>query len=203
MLLEQSSQALLLRRSEWWGPLYGQEVGLQVGQIGYFLAAFVLGGAIAQFPIGWIADKFDRRWVLVALSLFAMIACAGTVLFGTRSETAIFLAAFIFGFATFPVFSIASAHVNDFSKREDMVETSASLMFWFGLGAIASPLSASVLIELAGPEALFGFIALSHLVLAVFGALRMMVRPTATEKTPYQYVPRTSFVLGRLFKKSG
>ena len=185
------------------GPLYGQEVGLHIGQIGYFLAAFVLGGALAQFPIGWVADKYDRRWVLVVLSLLAAAACAGTVLLGTRSETAIFFAAFIFGFVTFPVFSIASAHVNDFAKSEDMVETSASLMFWFGLGAIASPLTASMLIELAGPEALFGFIAAAHLGLALFGAMRMLVRPTVADKTPYQYVPRTSFILGRLFKRSG
>jgi MFS family permease len=30
-------------------------------QIGLFLAAFVLGGALAQWPAGWLADRFDRR----------------------------------------------------------------------------------------------------------------------------------------------
>ena len=43
------------------GPIYGQEVGLSAGQIGSFLAAFVAGGAIAQYPVGWLADKYDRR----------------------------------------------------------------------------------------------------------------------------------------------
>ncbi|WP_342669445.1 MFS transporter, partial [Aestuariivita boseongensis] len=33
------------------GPLYGQEVGLSVDQIAWFLSAFVLGGAVAQYPI--------------------------------------------------------------------------------------------------------------------------------------------------------
>mgnify|MGYP003673180438 CR=1 FL=1 len=41
------------------GPVYGQEVGLAVEQIAYFLAAFVAGGAIAQYPVGWLADKYD------------------------------------------------------------------------------------------------------------------------------------------------
>ena len=45
------------------GPIYGQEVGLSAGQIAWFLSAFVLGGALAQFPIGWLADKYDRRVV--------------------------------------------------------------------------------------------------------------------------------------------
>ena len=39
------------------GPVYGQEVGLEVTKIATFLAAFVLGGALAQYPIGWLADK--------------------------------------------------------------------------------------------------------------------------------------------------
>ena len=43
------------------GPLYGQEVGLSVTQIAWFLSAFVIGGAVAQYPVGWLADKYDRR----------------------------------------------------------------------------------------------------------------------------------------------
>ena len=34
------------------GPIYGTRVGLEIGQIAYFLAAFVLGGALAQVPVG-------------------------------------------------------------------------------------------------------------------------------------------------------
>ena len=32
-----------------------------------FLAAYVPGGALAQYPVGWLADRFDRRWVLIGL----------------------------------------------------------------------------------------------------------------------------------------
>lgn len=183
------------------GPVYGQEVGLSVDKIGYFLAAFVLGGALAQFPAGWIADKYDRRWVLVWLSLFAVFACVGTVLYGTSSQTAVFVAALMFGFVTFPIFSVAAAHANDFAPADDAVEVSASLMFLFGLGAIASPLSTTYLIEQYGPSALFVFLALTHVVLALFGGLRMLSRPTVEHVTPYRYLPRTTFILGRLFNR--
>ena len=47
------------------GPIYGTAVGLKIDQIAYFLAAFVLSGALAQFPVGWLADKYDRRKVLI------------------------------------------------------------------------------------------------------------------------------------------
>jgi MFS family permease len=53
------------------GPIYGLEVGLSTNQIALFLASFVLGGALAQYPIGWLADKYDRRWVMIWLSVAA------------------------------------------------------------------------------------------------------------------------------------
>jgi len=62
------------------GPLFGQEVGLGVDQIAFFLAASILGGALAQYPIGWLADKFDRRWVLIGLSVAAIGSCVVTIL---------------------------------------------------------------------------------------------------------------------------
>ena len=45
------------------GPLYGNKVGLSVDQIAIFLSIFVLGGALSQYPVGWLADRHDRRWV--------------------------------------------------------------------------------------------------------------------------------------------
>ncbi|MAR50224.1 MAG: hypothetical protein CML42_03730, partial [Rhodobacteraceae bacterium] len=62
------------------GPIYGEGIGLKSDQIGYFLAISVFGGALAQYPIGWLADKFDRRWVLIGLSSAAIIACSFTIL---------------------------------------------------------------------------------------------------------------------------
>lgn len=183
------------------GPIYGQEVGLEAGQIGYFLAAFVLGGALAQVPAGWAADRYDRRWVLIAMSVFAIAASLITVVYGTQSQWSVFVCALLFGSATFPIFSVASAHANDFADKNSMVELSASLIFWYGIGAIASPLISSMLIERYGPPALFVFVSVAHVILAAVGLARMLSRPTASVKTPYHYIPRTSFVLGRLFKR--
>ncbi|MEM9602129.1 MAG: MFS transporter [Pseudomonadota bacterium] len=183
------------------GPVYGQQVGLGAGETGLFLAAFVLGGAAAQFPVGWLADLYDRRWVLIWLSVAALVACALTVVFGTRNVVWVFGTAAFFGLVTFPIFSVASAHANDFAAAESLIELSASLMFWYGIGAIASPLIASVLIDSYGPSALFAFISVAHIGLALYGLKRMLARPTAPERTPYRYLPRTSFTLGRLFKR--
>ena len=183
------------------GPLYGQEVGLSAQQIAWFLSAFVIGGAVAQYPVGWLADKYDRRWILILLSAAAMISSVLTVYSTAFGTVGIFGAAVIFGLTTFPIYSIAAAHAHDFASPEERVELSAALMFYFALGAIAAPFVATVLIDAYGPPALFIMISLGHGILILFGLARMRAREAQT-RTRYIYAPRTSFLVGRLLGKS-
>jgi MFS family permease len=184
------------------GPVYGLAVGLAADKIALFLAAYVLGGAFAQIPVGWLADKYDRRTVLVWLSVASAMACGVTIASASGGAWAIFLGAALFGLTTFPIYSISAAHAHDFADPTEAVELSAALLFLYAVGAIASPLIASVLIAQIGPEAMFGFIALSHVALVVFGLFRMRVRPGPKARTSYTYEPRTSFLIGRLLKSS-
>lgn len=185
------------------GPLYGVAVGLEAERIALFLAAYVLGGALAQIPVGWIADTFDRRVVLIWLSVASVVACGLTVFSAGAGDIAVFLAAGVFGFTTFPIYSVSAAHAHDFAEQHERVELSAALMFLYAVGAIASPLVASVLIAAFGPSGMFAFIALAHAVLVIFGIVRMRTRPAPATRTGYIYVPRTSFLIGKLLRRRG
>jgi len=182
------------------GAIYGDEVGLRPDQIGLFLAMAMVGGALAQMPVGWLADKFDRRYVLIGASIASILVSAATAMGPTMSPSTVFVMSFLFGAATMPIFSLSAAHANDFAEADFMVELSADLMFFYGVGAIFSPLLASVLIQAYGPGAMFGMIAVAHAVLVVFGLYRMTVRDTAS-RAPYTYIPRTSFILGRILRR--
>ena len=184
------------------GPVYGQEVGLSTAQIAWFLAAFVLGGALAQYPVGWLADKYDRRWVLIWLSAAAMLSCGVTVMATGLGTIGIMLTAGLFGLTTFPIYSVAAAHAHDFADSSERVELSAALMFYFAVGAIAAPFTASALIDAYGPPALFAMISVGHGLLIVFGLLRMRKRAAPKDRTRYVYAPRTSFLIGRLTGRS-
>ncbi|TDE40088.1 MFS transporter [Antarcticimicrobium sediminis] len=179
------------------GPVYGREVGLSTDQIATFLAAFVLGGALAQYPAGWLADKFDRRWVLICLSAATIGASGITILAENSGTWGVMGAAFLFGVMSFPIYSVSAAHAHDFTDTSERVELSAALMFHFALGAIAAPYVSSLLIHAYGPAAMFALISFAHLLLVGFGLWRMRARP-APQKTPYVYSPRTSFLIGRL-----
>jgi len=182
------------------GPLYGAEVGLSAQDIGYFLALFVAGGALVQYPAGWAADRYDRRWVLIWFSVAALASCALSAL--VSGSTAVLVAAFIFGAATFPIYSIAAAHAHDFASNDERVELSAALLFFFAAGAIVSPVVVAWLIEIAGPKSFFAYISLGHIGLIIYGLIRMRVRPTSEDRTKYVYAPRTTLTIGRLLGKA-
>ena len=183
-------------------PVYGNAIGLIKEEISILLTLFLFGGLLAQIPIGRLADFFDRRWVLIGLSLSA--AAVSIILSLTASEDvlSIYICSFLFGFVTFPIFSVAAAHANDFADQDKYVDIAASLIFIYGLGSIISPLLTSGMIDLFGPASLFVFLSIVHIFLSVIGGIRMMARPSVTDKTPYMYLPRTSLIFGKFLNPS-
>ena len=182
------------------GAVYGVEVGLTNDQIAIFLAAFVGGGALAQYPAGWLADKYDRRWVLIWFSAAAVGSCALTISM-TSSTAQVMTASAIFGFVTFPIYSVSAAHAHDFATDDERVDLSAALVFLYALGAIASPYLASWLMGMFGSSAMFLLISAAHVILIIFGLARMRARPTQEARTNYIYAPRTTFLSGKLFAR--
>jgi MFS family permease len=184
------------------GPVFGIANELSQSQVALFLTAGVVGGAVAQFPVGWIADKNDRRNVLVGLSVAAIVSCL-TVAYLTSpgNTTVIFLGALLFGMTSYPIYSVAAAYANDFAEKDFVVELNAALIFFYSIGAIASPIVSAWLIADHGPAALFLFIAAAHFALILFALYRMTRRRAPRPSAPYQMVPRTSMIVGRLFRR--
>ena len=184
------------------GPLYGQQVGLALDQIAYFLASFVLGGALAQIPVGWLSDRYDRRHVLIWLSVAAVICCVASASIQNLPTSGIMATAFFFGLTSFPIYSVSAAHAHDFASSDQRIELSAALMFYYAVGAIAAPLLASKLMAAYGPSSMFAMIAAGHAALIIFGLTRMRARPTRADRTRDIWTPRTSFTFGRLTGQS-
>lgn len=180
------------------GPVYGVAVGLSADQIALFLAAYVLGGGLAQVPAGWLADRYDRRSVMIWLSVASVGACGLTIWGSGAGPAAVFLAAAAFGATTIPIYSVSVAHAHDFASQDERVDLSAAHLFLYALGAIASPVIASAVMARFGPEGMFWMIGLAHVALLVFGGVRALGGRKAEERTPYVYTPRTSFLFGRL-----
>ena len=184
------------------GPLFGIESGLEAGQLALFLSMAMIGGISVQYPIGWLADKLERRTILIGLSVAAVACCAWTVRV-SADPWLLYLAAGLFGATSYPIYSVSSALANDRAKREELLELNASLIMFFSIGAVISPTVSALLLDAFGPSALFWFIAGAHLLLILFGFWRMMRRERVDPVTPYSYTPRTSMILGMFGRATG
>ncbi len=170
-------------------PLYATRMGLDTNAAAYYAAAIVFGGALAQWPIGRISDRLDRRIVLVALGVSATIGGLVVLLLAPSDPVPAIAMAFVMGVTMQPAYAIAAAHAYDHADPDSYVETSSGLLLANGMGSIIGPFAAAVLMESGSPNNLYLFIVVVQIVLAAFVASRLLVRsgPTGEIKGEFEY----------------
>lgn len=151
----------------------------------WFMTAGVLGGAAGQFPIGWLSDRIDRRYVLLGISIAGSAVSAIIWTLGTDiSQNTILGLGFAWGALSFPVYTISVAHANDRADPEDYVRLSSALLLMYGIGAITGPFIASSVMTVLGATGLYIYIAVVHAVFALyvlaFSLRRKAVAPDET-----------------------
>lgn len=170
-------------------PLYGSQIGLTTNQSAYYAAAIIGGGMIAQWPVGRLSDRMDRRLVLVGLGVATAAASLAIVFFSPTVFLIAIMTAVLVGMFTQPLYAIAVAHAFDHAAPEDFVETSSGMLLSFGIGSIIGPLAASLVMGRIGPSGLYLMIAVVSLAMAAFVLTRVLTRQALTdeEKTDFEY----------------
>ena len=174
--------------------VYGSQVGLSVGQISLFVSAIYVSALIAQYPIGWISDKIDRRILILWL---AMIGGSGTLIafFIPGQFTVILISAAILGGTSNPLYALLIAYTNDYLEREDMAAASGGLLFINGIGAIAGPLIVGWMMEEIGANAFWLFSSTLMFLVGVYAIYRMARRSRSAldlDQTSYSAVSSAS-----------
>ncbi|MGB5448006.1 MAG: MFS transporter [Woeseiaceae bacterium] len=169
------------------GPVYATSLTNTVEIAAWFMTSAVIGGAIAQWPLGILSDVIGRRKVLVAVSLAGGVV--GLLLFLAvpvlNFTTANILAAF-WGALAFPLYTLAVAYANDFAEAGEYVMVSSGLLLMYGIGATIGPFAASAVMTLQGTGSLFLFTALVHVALVAYVMIRFMRRRTqATQQIAF------------------
>jgi MFS family permease len=160
-------------------PVFGVSTGMSNGQISAFLAATVIGSAIAVWPIGRLSDRMDRRVVMAALLLAAAVFELALMRFGAALGWAMGAFGFLIGTVAMTVYPTALSHANDRAGPERSVAIASGILFYYCVGAILGPVTAVALMDWLSPQALFLFMALAHLVVFVTALQRIRMRPPA------------------------
>lgn len=156
--------------------VYGAAAGMSVPQITAFVATMFAGSMVCQFPVGWLSDRMDRRFLILALAAIGTAATGSSFVLGTAFEVILVLA-FIVGGVANPLYALFIAYTNDYLEVEDMAAASGGLVFAYGVGAIAGPMATGQMMEMAGPEGFWLFLVIIFAAITLYAGWRMTRRP--------------------------
>lgn len=170
--------------------VYGTQVGFSVGQISLLVSVIYIAALVAQYPIGWLSDRMDRRVLIIAI---AALGGAGALVsaFSAGEFVMVLIGALIVGGTSNPLYALLIAYANDFLEHEEMPAASAGFIFINGVGAIFGPILLGWLMGVFGGFAFWVVVAVLMLIMAGYGLLRVMQRPTdldSDDTTPYSPV---------------
>lgn len=164
--------------------IYGTEAGLSIAEISLFISTIYVAALVAQYPIGWLSDRMDRRILIATIS---GVGAAGAIMGAMAGGmTLLLLSALIIGATANPLYSLLLAYANDYLDHEDMAAASAGFVFINGVGAIAGPLLIGGLMSVVGPSGYWVFIAGLMAAVALYALYRMTQRATLdVDSVPY------------------
>ena len=199
------------------GAVYGALMNFSVLEISLYLFLITIAGAIFQWPIGYLSDRFDRRIILIFTALLGSILtilCYFSVakspdflnlssnwktIFQHISNHRLLFYIFISLYAgvSLPLFSLNLAYVNDFLPKEKFVSAGSGMQIIFGISAMSAPFLCSLFIKNFGPNGIFIFLFIFQTLIGLFGIYRMTIRPS--EENPnntFTPMPRNITPLG-------
>lgn len=176
------------------GPVFAQERGMQVSEITLLMVAFVLGGTLSQWPLGWISDRMDRRYVISTTAIGTVGTGLVLAFWSPPGFHTVFVIAVLHGALMVPLYALCVSHANDQAPNDRLVEISGGLLLVYSVGATIGPTVGALFMEGGRPGGLFVFIAcvLGMLGAVVLVRMRMVPRPKIVERSDFVPVPKTS-----------
>ena len=135
------------------GAVYAHSLGGVPQNVTWFMIAGIMGGALMQYPWGWLSDRIDRRYVLIALGIGVGVTAVGVALSAHQPWSLV--AVFLFGATALPIYAISLATAADVSSSDEFVEIGTSVLLTHSIGAASAPVLIGQVMTLFGPLYLF------------------------------------------------
>jgi MFS family permease len=137
------------------GPVYAQRAGFSISQISLYMGVAMVGGALMQFPLGWLSDAIGRRATIFAMSLGGVAASLLGLYAHAMPPLYQYVPFALIGALVLPLYGLGVAHTNDHVAPQMRVAAAAGLVLLFGLGSIAGPLAVGSAITTLGAGGFF------------------------------------------------
>ncbi len=129
-------------------PNVGLAAGLDEGQALRLLTIVTVGGLVLQFPLGWIADKWSRIGLLIALAI-GFIVFSILLPFALGRSIAAEALAFLIGGIILGFYTIGLAMLGERVTVSQLAEANAAFIVMYQLGGIVGPIAAGTAMSYA------------------------------------------------------
>ena len=134
-------------------PVYGLRIGMSESSATLMLFFGAAGGALLQFPIGWAADHFNPRKVLVACAL-AGLAGAAVWPFVVGVPFLLWTTLFLWWGLFAGVYTVAMILAGQWFKGVELATAMAAFGVFWGVGAFVGPMVGGASMDLWNPYGL-------------------------------------------------
>lgn len=124
-------------------PLFLKHQGMTHSSVGYWMALLIAAAILGQWPMGRLADKYGRAFVMKCQSLLVVAACAGLVLKGGLMAPSLIA----LGLAGFSLYPVAMAWGCEDASRDELVTMNQLLLLSYSIGTLAGPSLTSFLMQ--------------------------------------------------------
>jgi MFS family permease len=149
-------------------PYYASLEGFSPLQITRILSITILGGMCLQYPIGLLSDLWDRRRMMVIVSLGTTGVSLLLLAFGSHHGSLFVLIYGLLGGLSFTIYPLCINHARDSMDTTNLLSSMQGLLLAYSFGRVAGPQIASVFMTTFGPKGLLVCLALISCILAFF-----------------------------------
>lgn len=176
-------------------PAWGAGQGLAIGLIVLLLAMMQVGSLVLQWPLGWLSDHLDRRFLIIGCTVgVTLLSWLVATLPDAPSTVRLIVLFLLLGGLSMSFYGICIAHAADFAEPDQMIKVSSGLLFAWAMGSTIGPVIAGPWMSWLGPSGLFMFVGLTAAVITLFIAYRRTQRqPVPPQNRPgFVNLPATS-----------
>jgi len=137
------------------GPVYATRIGLDIPRISNFMASAIIAAMLLAWPTGWVCDRFNRYWIMLATAALAAICSLMVALIGNFNMPLLVLFVGLYMGLSAALYPIAVAITNDLMDSHQITAASTALLLSYGLGGCLGPPFSAFVMELIGPRGLF------------------------------------------------
>ena len=121
-------------------PLFVLKVYDDTQVVAVAMALTIVGGLVAQWPVGTLSDRYGRRKLIAWSGFFSFLAFILLLLMPSQAWL-LYLLGFLLGMSLFSIYPLSVARANDMmDESKDLVEISRTLLFSYGMGSFLAPL---------------------------------------------------------------